>query len=488
MKKRPKPSFTYDPEADKGKKAAETNPSYVFDPNEAPDPAGDIVDPLNMPDNQIKPKKKMKRWKKITLIVSLVLLALLIAAGVYAFLRLSKISSNPFNFVSKLKGEDEGRVNILLLGIGDPGHDGGELSDTNMVVSINTKTNPVQVSMISIPRDLRVYIPGHGYAKINQANSDGGTELAKQTVSDTLGIPIHYYVTADFTGLKQAVDAVGGVDINAPDDLYDPEYPCDNNQYRSCGFKLKAGQQHMDGTTALKYARCRKGSCGDDFGRALRQQQVLQAMREKALSLQTLSNPAKVTNLINAAGDNIKTDLSLANVQRLRDLTKDLNTSDITNVVFSTNPNGFLKQDPYSSDLLPTAGNFDDIQAFVQNIFILGPVWKEDSTLTIENGTTTVGLALKYKGLIDADGDIVNVVSVGNAETKDYTTSQIIDYTGGKKPHTAAYLEKLVGNGVKVTQPAETVEDPTVDFEVILGSDYASSQTSNTTDSESTTE
>ena len=424
----------------------------------------------------------MKRWKKITLIVFLVLLAALIAAAVYAFLHLSKISTNPFNFVSKLKGEDEGRVNILLLGIGDPGHDGGNLSDTNMVVSLNTKTNPAQVSMISIPRDTRVYIPGHGYAKINEANSAGGPQLAEQTVSDTLGIPIHYYVTADFTGLKQAVDAVGGVDINAPDDLYDPEYPCDNNQYRSCGFKLKAGQQHMDGTTALKYARCRKGTCGDDFGRAIRQQQVLQAMREKALSLQTLSNPAKVTNLINAAGDNIKTDLSLANIQRLRDLTKNLNTSDINNVVFSTKPNGFLKQDPYSSDLLPVGGNFDDIQAFVQNIFTLGPVWKEDSSVTIENGTATVGLALKYKSKIDNDGDIVTIASVGNAETKDYTATQIIDYTGGKKPNTAAYLEKLVGTGVKVSQPAEPVKNPTVDFEVILGSDYASAQNPTTND------
>lgn len=481
-KKRPEPSFTYDPEAEKGKKPADTNPEYVFDPAVIPADT-EPTDPLDMKNNLEKPTKKKKRWKKVLLTIFLLLLAAAIAYGIYAFLHIAKISTNPFGF-GKLKGEDEGRVNILLLGVGDPGHDGEQLSDTNMVLSINTKSNPAQVSLISIPRDTRVYIPGHGYAKINEANSDGGPQLAEQTVSDTLGIPIHYYVSADFSGLKQAVDAVGGVDIHNIDTLSDPEYPCDNNQWRSCGFTLKPGDYHMDGTTALKYARCRKGTCGDDYGRAARQQQVLQAMREKALSLQTLSNPAKVTNLINSVGDNVKTDLSLNNMMRLRDLTKDVKTNDLISVVFSVKPNGFLKQDPYSSDLLPAAGNFDDIQAFVKDVFTLGPIWKEEADVTIENGTTTVGLALKFKGKIDADGDIVTVASVGNADTKDYTTTKIIDYTGGQKPNTAAYLEKMVGTGVKVTQPSEPVKNPTVDFEVILGSDYGQAQNPSNTNNQ----
>ncbi|MBI2798080.1 LCP family protein [Candidatus Saccharibacteria bacterium] len=479
-KKRPEPSFTYDPEADKAKSASrrtgkKTDPDFIFDPTVQADTPTEPADPLDMKNNLEKPVKKKKRWKKVLLTVFLVLLAAAIAYAIYALLQVSKISTNPFNF-GKLKGENEGRVNILLLGVGDPGHDGEQLSDTNMVMSVNTKSNPVQVSLISIPRDTRVYIPGQGYAKINQANSYGGPQLAEQTVSETLGIPIQYYVTANFTGLKQAVDAVGGVDIRNNDSLSDPEYPCDNNQWRTCGFNLKPGDYRMDGTTALKYARCRKGTCGDDYGRAARQQQVLQAMREKALSLQTLSNPAKVTNLINTVGNNVKTDLSLNNMMRLRDLTKDVKTSDLISVVFSTKPNGFLKQDPYSSDLLPVAGNFDNIQAFVKDIFSLGPVWKEESNATIKNGTTTVGLALKLKSRIDADGDIVTIESVGNASSKDATATQIIDYTGGQKPNTAAYLEKMVGTGVKVSQPPEPVKNPTVDFEVILGSDYAQAQ------------
>ncbi len=477
MKKRPKPSFTYDPEEDKGKKPAKTNPSYAFDPTTTPPVTDDAVDPTTMPTNPDQPtknKKKKKLWKRIVLIVVLLLLAAAIGFGIYMFLRVSRISSNPFNFVSKLKGEDEGRVNILLLGIGDPGHDGGALSDTNMVASLNTKTG--QVALVSIPRDTRVDIAGHGYAKINQANSDGGAPLAEQTVSETLGIPIHYYVTADFTGLKQAVDAVGGVDIHNTDLLSDPEYPCDNNQYRSCGYKLAPGDYHMDGTAALKYARCRKGTCGDDFGRALRQQEVLSGVREKALSLQTLSNPAAITNLLNAASNNVKTDLSLANIQRLRDLTKNLKTSDIINVVFSTKPNGFLVQDPNSSDLLPAGGSFQNIQAFVQNIFTEGPVWKEDADVTIENGTTTVGLGGKFSTKLKDAGDIVGIVAVQNADTKDHTISEIIDYTGGTKPNTATFLANLIGTGIKVTQPATPVKNPVADFEVILGSDYASAQ------------
>ena len=288
-------------------------------------------------------------------------------------------------------------------------------------------------------------------------------------------MPIHYYVRANFSGLKQAVDAVGGIEIDVKEPLIDPEYPCEKNENRSCGIKIAAGKQHMDGATALKYARCRKGTCGDDFGRALRQQEVITAIRTKALSIETLSNPSKLNGLIEAASNNIKTDLSLRNVQRLQEITKDINIGDITNVVFSLKPNGFLVSSKTSSDLIPVGGSFDDIQEFVANIFELGPIWKENSTLTILNGTATPGLSLKLQKYLENKGIPVTVSSVGNATTKDYTTSKIIDYTGGKKPNTANYFAKLLG--VEVTPPPTPVKYPVVDFEIVLGTDYVSSTT-----------
>ena len=136
-----------------------------------------------------------------------------------------------------------------------------------------------------------------------------------------------------------------------------------------------------------------------------------------------------------------------------------------------------------SSDLLPAGGNFDDIQKFVANIFELAPIWKEDSNIVIQNGTTTVGLSGKLKNSLVTDGIPIAVDSLGNAKTKDYTVSQIIDYTGGKNPNTASYLSRIIG--VEVTQPATPVKSPAFDFEIILGTDYV---TKTSPDSSSSTQ
>ena len=482
-KKPQKPDFVYDPLKDKGKKVPGANVSSDLEFNNNTMAKTHIS--TDFSDLQ-KPPRPL--WRKIMRVILIILgVIAVIAAGMalYLYLKAGKISTNPFDFTSKLKGEDDGRVNILLLGIGDPGHAGETLADTNMVISINTKTQPHQIAMISLPRDLQVKIAGDGTGKLNEAHSYGetlkppqGIETSKKTIEDTLDIPIHYYVRANFSGLKQAVDAVGGIDIDVKEPLIDPEYPCEKNESRSCGIKIAAGQQHMDGSTALKYARCRKGTCGDDFGRALRQQEVITAIRTKALSIETLSNPSKLNGLIEAASNNIKTDLSLRNVQRLQEITKDINIGDITNVVFSLKPNGFLVSSKTSSDLIPAGGSFDDIQEFVANIFELGPIWKEDSTVTILNGTTTPGLSLKLQKYLDTKGVPVTVSSVGNATTKDYTVTKIIDYTGGKKPNTASYFAKLLG--VEVIPPPTPVKYPVVDFEIILGADYAASTASTT--------
>ena len=470
-KAEPKPDFLYDPDEHQAK-SSETSLASELDPmNNTKD--------SNMENPKKDPLKKAKRKKKIKKGIFLVLIFIILVTGGifgYLFLKAGKISTNPFKFNTKLKGEDRGRVNILLTGVGDAGHDGETLADTNMIVSLDTKNN--KVAMISIPRDTRVYIPGKGYAKMNYANAAGeadkkgsGVDVTKETIEQNFGVPIDYYVKANFTGLKEAVDAVGGIDINVKDALSDPEYPCDKNQYKSCGFKLAAGQTKMDGTTALKYARCRKGTCGDDFGRALRQQEVLQAVRTKAMSMDTLSNPKKLNDLISAFSDNIKTDMSLSEIQRAYQISKDISQDNIFDIVFSIKPNGFLKSDPSSSDLLPASGNFDEIKKFVENIFKVGPIWSEEPTIVIQNGTTTVGLAGKLEIKLTDSGLPIEILSIQNANSKDYATSQITDYTGGKKPNTIKYFEDLLG--VKATQGDIKLKTGANDIDIILGADYA---------------
>ncbi len=463
-------------------------PDFVYDPDdnndslEAEDFLASELDPMSKEDQILDPKleKRAKRRKKIKRIMLFMVLFFFIAgAGIfgYLFLKAGKISTNLFNFSTRLKGEDQGRVNILLLGVSDPGHEGETLADTNMVISLDTKNN--KVALISIPRDTRVYIPGEGYHKINNAHAigenkqpPGGIELATKTVEQTLDIPIHYYVRANFSGLKQAVDAVGGIDIDVKEPLNDPEYPCESNEGKSCGFKIRAGMTKMDGSTALKYARCRKGTCGDDFGRAQRQQEVLKALREKATSSQTLTDPKKLNGLIEAAANNLKTNLSPTEMQRVLELSKKITNDNILDIVFSILPNGFLKPDPSSSDLLPTAGSFDDIQKFVKEVFNIGGLWSENSTVIIENGTSTVGIANKFEAKLINAGVPIQIIAVQNAKTKNFTTSQIIDYTSGKKPKTIKYLEDILG--IKATTPAEGQKHiGSQDITIILGTDYA---------------
>jgi LCP family protein required for cell wall assembly len=256
----------------------------------------------------------------------------------------------------------------LVLGVGDPGHSGEKLTDTLMLLSLNSTTK--RMAQVSIPRDLRVNVPGHGYSKINAANVYGGVTVAEQTVSDTLGVPIDYYLKTNFSGLKDLVDAVGGIDVDVKQRLTDSEYPCDDNQYKVCGLDIKPGLQHMDGTLALQYVRCRKGTCGNDFGRAERQQEVLGLLRPKLTDWHLALNPMKLKLVAEAAQKGISTDMGLIQLLQLANGWRESSDNQPVHLVLSTAPGGYLRSDPGgSSDLLPVGGNFSAVSKAVQGIF-----------------------------------------------------------------------------------------------------------------------
>lgn len=457
---------------------ADADPAFIYDPK----------------------TRRIRRHHKLR--IALISLGLIVVAGgsafaAHSYLSLSKVIQRNTGVaaaglkgkleLSQLKGEGEGRVNILLLGVGDAGHSGSQLSDTMMVVSIDPQTN--DVAMLGIPRDLWVSVPGLGYSKINNAHAygeqqkaGGGPELAKSVVSTSLGVPIHYFVRADFTAFKQAVTSVGGVDITVEQALYDAEYPCERNESYSCGLSIKAGPQRMDGATALKYVRCRKGNCGDDFGRAKRQQQVLEALRSKALSLNTLLDPAKISGLVDTVGENIRTDLQIMEIQRLVDITKKLDTSKVVNVVLDNAEEGTnlvrTANIGGASVVVPVAGvgNYTVIQRFVRSIFVDGYIKQEAARLQVQNGTTKPGLGIAAANTLKSYS--YNVVGVVAANAPTYATTQIIDYSGGKKPYTVKYLEKRFGVRSSMAQTvapataAGTQADPGPDVVVVVGADY----------------
>ena len=392
--------------------------------------------------------------------------------------------------VTKLKGEGDGRVNILVLGIGGQGHDGATLSDTIMVISVDPKTK--SAAMLSVPRDLYVKIPAGTsnkaqYGKINAANAYGGPELAARTVSNVIGVPIHYYVLIDFSGFRQAVDAVGGVDINVTKAIYDPSYPCDDERGGYCPFRIAAGMQHMNGSVALRYARSRKTT--SDFDRAARQQLVITALRQKALQLSTLTNPLKLSGLIDAIGSHIKTDIQPNEISKLASIAKDIDPSKTPQKVLDTDSQGALLIggtniiDGAGYIEVPKIGNFNyaDIQDAVKNIFVDHYLVEENARLEVQNGSGIPGLAGNtVKSLQAAHYNVGDPVNAADH----YTSTVLYDYTGGKKPYTINYLEQRFKVKVqKMTPPtplvdANGVAAPVPQIRIILGSDFKATTSS----------
>jgi anionic cell wall polymer biosynthesis LytR-Cps2A-Psr (LCP) family protein len=181
---------------------------------------------------------------------------------------------------------------------------------------------------------------------------------------------LNYYVETDFSGLKNLVDAVGGIDVRVKDRLADPEYPCEDNQYKSCGLVIEPGLQHMDGVRALQYVRCRKGTCGNDFGRAARQQEVIALLRPKLMDWHLVLHPARLKALAEATQASIKTDLGFIQLLELGNSWRQAGDNNPVNLVLSTAPGGYLRSDPAgSSDLLPIGGDFTAISQRVADIF-----------------------------------------------------------------------------------------------------------------------
>ncbi|NLE43450.1 MAG: LCP family protein [Chloroflexi bacterium] len=211
-------------------------------------------------------------------------------------------------------------VNVLLLGIDRRGETAGtNNTDTLMLVQIDPAAR--RVAVLSIPRDLYVGIPGHGTGRINSAyalgmnNGGSGLVLARETVSDTLGLPVHHTMLVDFRAYVAIVDAIGGVDVEVPYDIYDPTYPDQGTGYDP--FYISAGEHHLDGETALKYARTRATLSGD-FGRTARQRQLVLAIRDRVLRLDMI--PGLVTQspqLWTQLRDSFETDLTLSEIVEL---------------------------------------------------------------------------------------------------------------------------------------------------------------------------
>jgi LCP family protein required for cell wall assembly len=397
----------------------------------------------------------------------------------------------------QLQGEENDRINILLIGMGGEGHDGAYLADTIILASLKPSTK--QVSLIAIPRDMQVPLAEAGWRKVNNINAfaeaavpGSGGQATIESLSKLLDINIDYYIRADFEGFKNVIDEIGGIQVNVENTFDDYAYPIlgqeDNPNYyaRYEHLHLDQGLQTMNGSLALKYSRSRHASGleGSDFARARRQQLVLAAVKEKLLSKQTLLNPVTIGKLINEFNKNISTNLEVWEMLKLWNLFKDVKKDEIINKGLSDAPDGLLVSTISSEGayiLVPVSGNFTQIKNFIRDIFGTEVINKETpiepitetATVNVKNGTWVTGLAgitaeeLKSLGF--------TITETGNAPERNYSETVVFDLTYGKKNESLKTIKQST-NAKQSFEFPQWLKDyqnqaSTSDFLLILGTD-----------------
>jgi LCP family protein required for cell wall assembly len=426
-----------------------------FEPNSAPEP-------VLTPAPGTPPQKRRPRW--VIFFVAVVALAALAFAlghlrdsndsGITLLPRhegfLYRVKNFFFPSNDTLEGQQSDRINILLLGIGGLGHEGPYLSDTNIIVSIKPSTK--QVALIPVPRDLAADVPGHGVRKINSANAFGegdnpghGGEFASQVFSKIFNTPLPYYIRVDFQAFKDIIDALGGVSVNVPRTFTDTQFPGENFSFRTVHFD--AGTQTMDGATALDYARSRHGDNGEgsDFARGKRQELILSAVKEKALSLSTLLHPDRLQAIFNSLRSHVTTNLSFDQLVYLAGLSQDVQLPAKT-VVLDSSPTGYLINTTGEDGaflLSPKSGSFEQINKAISDVFVATTtaglavneptpaatyvttpsVFSTTTKIEIQNGTWRAGLAARVGQELNSQG--LTIIRVGNSIKRPIDTTTI---------------------------------------------------------------
>jgi LCP family protein required for cell wall assembly len=399
-------------------------------------------------------------------------------------------SSGPLRSLSpggakQLIGESEDRINVLLLGIGGKNHDGPYLSDTIVIVSVKPSTK--QVAFISVPRDLQVYMDGYGWRKINDANALGesvnpgyGPEFARQVISKTFDIPLHYYVRVDFNGFAKIIDILDGITLTVDNTFTDYTYPAANYKYQTISFR--AGENTMNGETALKFVRSRHSIMnneGSDFARSKRQQKVLLAVKEKILNKSFFLNPQKISEVLATLQEHMATDMRAWEIATFAMLAPRVDQHTMIHFVFDNSPENFLIDSTSNGAyiLQPKSGTFLNMQEKVKTIFETpietsaesSSVAQEKPTVRVQNGTHIEGLAGKTARKLTNAG--FTVLSLSNAEERDAQHTRIYNSSDELKKESRIYLESLFDISAQTKKPSNIHTDS--DFLIILGNDAA---------------
>lgn len=359
-------------------------------------------------------------------------------------------------------------MNILLIGLDSSSNLRGQNTDVIIIVSVNKDTK--QVSLLSIPRDLWVYIPTHAWSRINTAHRMGyvlgypgeGPGLLTKTIEVNFGIHLDHWARIDFEGFKQVVDKLGGVDMTVACPVNLRYKPPDSDGEEE--LELEPGIHHMDGETALRYVRTRRGT--SDFDRARRQQQFLKALWDQTRSPDIIP---RIPGLWSALKDSVKTDLGLGDILSLAPVALDIEPHRVrSRFIGPGETTDWTTADGWQV-LLPDYGK---IQRVVASLFAPpsgeeDQAAKEGARIQVLNGTLRHQLAklgaedLRWQGL--------KIVDTGLADNPDYAETQIIVFND--RPVALELLVKLLD-----VKPQNVLVQPDpnqpADIRVILGYDY----------------
>nr|WP_055506621.1 LCP family protein [Nonomuraea pusilla] len=369
---------------------------------------------------------------------------------------------------------ERGAENILLVGVDKRdnltrkqqnqlklGRESGQRTDTIMVIHLSEDHK--KITVVSLPRDTWTTIPGKGEHKINAAYQFGGPKLTKQAVEAATGLRINRYIEVNVLGFIDVVNSLGGVTVCTPVPIDDPK----------AGLTLAAGTHQLQGVQALGYARTR-ATARSDLDRIDRQQQVISALLNRALSADTLANPAKLASFVNSTLSTVKVDpddglIGLAG--QLRDVSLDdveFASVPLSNVDFKA-PTGesavlwdkqaaremFRRidadQDLAKPSPTPTPSKKPTPQA----------VRPESVTVKVMNGTLVTGLGARTKaGLVEHGFKVPD--EPGNTDKKDYKTT-LVRYPAGQEAAARAVAAVIPG--------AELREADVKGVQVIVGAD-----------------
>ncbi|MBU0458015.1 LCP family protein [Patescibacteria group bacterium] len=458
-------------------------------------------------EEKIKEKRVHMLKRTLLILISVFVVLLIIGTMLQVFFSVRILS---FQQIASVTGtpppiDENGYTNLILMGQGDGDHDGKDLTDTIIVASIDPNETK-SVVMLSFPRDLyflhtekmgagklnTFYRDYKGYLKYMKgmdpdvASKEALKELGEE-LGRNLGLQIHGVIKVDFIAFTQSVDAIGGVDLDVPYDIIDNEYPDENFGYDP--FEIYKGMNHLDGTTALKYARSR--STTSDFGRSARQQQLIKEMAKKAKEEEIYKKPGMILEFLNIYKDNVETTLTTRELVGLLTFATEIEANNVVtmqlndrNALYDSfiEPGGFLYAPPRhlfdgAAVLLPVSipefpVTWKQISALKKLLFDERAMYLKKPVIAVLNSGAPAGHARKLATELTRYGFPVDMMD--NASIPKQETSFVSVKSSAEEEVSddlAKFFASITGIEAKKMHSGLR-DDETRELTIVIGKDY----------------